>query len=50
VLRILRHTEIVAERPALKAYQERCEARPAFKKALADHLKPFATSAPAAAT
>jgi glutathione S-transferase len=50
VLRILRHTEIVAERPALKAYQERCEARPAFKKALADHLKPFAASAPAAAT
>jgi glutathione S-transferase len=41
VLRILRHTDIVSERPTLKAYQERCEARAAFKKALADHLKPF---------
>ena len=41
VLRILRDTDIVSTRPALKAYQERCEARPAFKKAMADHLKPF---------
>jgi glutathione S-transferase len=41
VLRILRHTELVSERPVLKAYQDRCEARPAFTKALADHLKPF---------
>ncbi|MGO8917886.1 MAG: glutathione S-transferase family protein [Stellaceae bacterium] len=45
VLRILRHTDIVSNRPALKAYQERCEARPAFEKALADHLKPFEQSA-----
>jgi len=45
VLRFLRHTAIVSERPALKAYQERCEARPAFRKALADHLKPFEASA-----
>jgi glutathione S-transferase len=45
VLRFLRHTDIIAQRPVLKAYQERCEARPAFKKALADHLKPFETSA-----
>ena len=45
VLRMLRHTEIVSARPALKAYQERCEARPAFQKALADHLKPFEASA-----
>jgi glutathione S-transferase len=43
VLRILRHTDIVSERPVLAAYQERCEARPAFRKALADHLKPFAS-------
>jgi len=42
VLRILRHTDIVSGRPALKAYQERCEIRPAFRKALADHLEPFA--------
>ena len=45
VLRFLRHTDIVGSRPALKAYQERCEARPAFQKALADHLRPFAASA-----
>jgi glutathione S-transferase len=45
VLRILRHTDIVSGRPALQAYQERCEARPAFQKALADHLKPFETAA-----
>jgi glutathione S-transferase len=41
VLRILRHTDIVSKRPLLQAYQERCEARPTFQKALADHLKPF---------
>jgi glutathione S-transferase len=41
VLRVLRHTDIVSGRPTLKAYQQRCEARPAFQKALADHLKPF---------
>jgi glutathione S-transferase len=45
VLRMLRHTNIVTERPALKAYQERCEARPAFRKALADHLRPFEAGA-----
>jgi glutathione S-transferase len=45
VLRILRHTDIVSGRPALKAYQERCEARPAFQKAMADHLRPFAAAA-----
>jgi glutathione S-transferase len=45
VLRMLRHTEIVSAQPALKAYQARCEARPAFQKALADHLKPFEASA-----
>jgi glutathione S-transferase len=45
VLRILRHTDLVAQRPRLKAYQERCEARPAFKKALADHLRPIEANA-----
>jgi glutathione S-transferase len=45
VLRILRHTDIVSDRPALKAYLGRCESRPAFKKALADHLRPFEASA-----
>ena len=46
VLRNLRHTSIIAERPVLDAYQRRCESRPAFKKALADHLKPFEKGAP----
>jgi glutathione S-transferase len=45
VLRVLRHTDIVSARPALQAYQARCEARPAFQKAMADHLKPFAAGA-----
>ena len=47
VLRILRHTDLVECRPALRAYQHRCEARPAFRKALADQLAPFAANAPA---
>jgi glutathione S-transferase len=41
VLRILRHTDLVAEQPALAAYKERCEARPAFQKALADQMATF---------
>jgi glutathione S-transferase len=45
VLRILRHTDLVSGRPALKQYQARCEARPAFRKALADHLRPFQAAA-----
>jgi glutathione S-transferase len=45
VLRILRHTDLVSGRPALKAYQARCEARPAFKKAMTDHLRPFEANA-----
>ena len=45
VLRILRNTDLVSGRPALKAYQERCEARPAFQKAMVDHLRPFEASA-----
>jgi glutathione S-transferase len=45
VLRNLRHTDIVAQLPVLEAYQARCEARPAFKKAMADHLRPFEANA-----
>lgn len=41
VLRDLRHTEIVAGFPALAAYVARAEARSAFKRALADQLRPF---------
>jgi DNA-binding transcriptional ArsR family regulator len=45
VLRILRHTDMVSGRPALNAYQERGKARPAFRKAMAHHLKPFVAGA-----
>ena len=41
VLRDLRHTSLVAGYPALAAYLARCEARPAFQRALADQLAPF---------
>ena len=47
VLRDLRHTDIVADYPALADYVARAEARPAFKRALADQLKPFRQHAPA---
>jgi glutathione S-transferase len=46
VLRILRDTDLVKARPALDAYQRRCEARPAFQKALADHMASFSKHAP----
>ncbi len=41
VLRIARHTELVAEQPRLAAYRARCEARPAFQRALAAQLADF---------
>ncbi len=41
VLRILRHTQLVEEQPALAAYQRRGEARPACAKALADQMAVF---------
>lgn len=41
VLRIVRHTDLVAEQPALAKYQARCEERPAFRKALADQMSVF---------
>jgi glutathione S-transferase len=47
VLRILRHTDLVASMPALAAYLARCEARPAFQKALAAQMAVFADNAPA---
>jgi glutathione S-transferase len=47
VLRDLRHTTIVAGYPALSDYVARCEARPAFRRALEDQMKPFRKHAPA---
>jgi glutathione S-transferase len=44
VLRILRHTQLVEEQPSLLAYRQRCEARPAFQRALRDHLAVFSAS------
>jgi glutathione S-transferase len=41
VLRILRHTHLLEEEPVLVAYKQRCEARPAFAKALADQMAAF---------
>ena len=49
VLRILRTTDLVQQRPALEAYQQRHEARPAFQKALAAQMATFARHAPEAA-
>ena len=41
VLRILRHTDLLDREPTLKAYKERCEARPAFQRALRGQLSAF---------
>lgn len=41
VLRILRHTDLLDEQPVLAAYKARCEARPAFQKALGDQMAAF---------
>ena len=41
VLRIAGHTDLVDAEPKLKAYQGRCEARPAFQRALRDQLASF---------
>ena len=49
VLRQLRNTDLVAQRPTLDAYQKRNEQRPAFVKALAAQLATFAKHAPPSA-
>jgi glutathione S-transferase len=41
VLRLLRHTPLVKAEPRIAAYQERCEARPAFQRALAGQMNDF---------
>lgn len=47
-LRQLRHRDFVAEHENLGHYLERCEARPAFQRALADHMAGFETARSAA--
>ena len=46
VLRILRTTDLLNALPTLVAYRARCEARPAFQKALRAHMAPFQINQP----
>lgn len=46
VLRIPRRSGIVDSEPNLRAYKERCEARPAFARALAAQVAPYADNGP----
>lgn len=48
VLRGLNETALVGEHPNLARYHARCEARPAFRRALEAQLAPFRTHVPAA--
>lgn len=45
VLRIIDSTHIIDEFPTLKAYKARCEARPAFKRAMAAQMEGFTKAA-----
>lgn len=45
VLRILGHTDLLADYPALKAYERRCAARPAFQRALKAQMDGFRQAA-----
>ncbi|WP_437806439.1 glutathione S-transferase family protein [Sorangium sp. So ce1078] len=49
VLSFLRHTDLLAEFPVVDAYVKRCEARPAFRKALREQMADYARNAPVAA-
>jgi glutathione S-transferase len=42
VFRALRHTSMISDMPTLRAYRDRCEARPAFQRALKGQLDAFA--------
>lgn len=41
VLHMARHWDIVAKRPVLESYRLRCEARPAYQRALAAHMAAY---------
>ncbi|MBO0906207.1 glutathione S-transferase family protein [Jiella sonneratiae] len=45
VLRDLGHSDVLSRYPALQRYVERCTNRPAFQKALAEQIAPFADNA-----
>lgn len=49
VLRFLRDTGTLADYPVVAAYLERCEARPAFRRALDEQMAEFAANEPVAA-
>jgi glutathione S-transferase len=49
VLRLIRHTDLVAGFSVLDAYVKRCEARPAFQKALSDQMAGYTRNARVAA-
>jgi glutathione S-transferase len=42
VLRGLRHTDLVSGHGDLAAWRDRCESRPAFRRALADQMYTYA--------
>ena len=46
VLRALRHTTLITGNATLRAYRDRCEARPAFQRSLAAQLREYARHAP----
>jgi glutathione S-transferase len=46
VLRIPCDTDLLTDYPTLQAYRRRCEARPAFQRALAAQLRAYAENAP----
>ncbi|TFF27271.1 glutathione S-transferase family protein [Jiella endophytica] len=48
VLRLIGHTDLVAEYGPVKRYQTRCEARPAFRRALDEQIAGYRESAVAA--
>jgi len=49
VLRTLGDSAVITEMPRLKAYRQRCEARPAFGRALAAQMADFSDTMPAVA-
>jgi glutathione S-transferase len=44
VLKLLRHTDLVAQEPNLRKYLDRCEARPAFQRAIQEHMAVYTAS------
>lgn len=44
-LKLMRHTDIIEHYPVLGAYIRRCEARPAYQRALRDHMAAYERTA-----